>query len=188
MANSLNVSFESHLRDTLKPVLPVLDPQLQSRLAPYVDDPGSRTIPYSLLLDISKWTRSDQGLTALRASSLNPNDYTMITLLAGTTTSPERKFGTYVPPKGEDVLARERKRERKAITTIVNGVFSVAGSGAAAWIGSASTGWKYEWVSMIVASDDIEADLYSECYSHFSSRSLLQSRKLCYIFSGKVDP
>jgi len=143
----LNVSLEPHLLNTLKPVLPVLDTSLRRRLASYINSTDARTIPYTLLLDVSKWTRSNP--TALRASSLNPNDYTMVALLAGATTSPERKFGTYVPPKSEDVLAAERKRERKAITTIVNGVFSVGGAGAAAWIGSANTGWKYEWVSVV---------------------------------------
>ncbi|KAF5355328.1 hypothetical protein D9758_006038 [Tetrapyrgos nigripes] len=160
--DSLNVSLESHLRDALKPVLPILDAQLQRRLAQFVDHSSSRTIPYSLLFDISKWTRSDQGLTALRASSLNPNDYTMVVLLAGTTTSPERKFGNYVPPKDEDVLAQERKRERKAITTIINGVFSVGGSGAAAWIGSASTGWKYEWKHIRSKKDENTPDIQPE--------------------------
>ena len=41
--------------------------------------------------------------------------------------------------------AEEKKRERKAIGIIVNGAFSVVGTGAAAWWGSKNTGWKDEY-------------------------------------------
>ncbi|KAK7445407.1 hypothetical protein VKT23_014824 [Stygiomarasmius scandens] len=184
----LNVSLESHLLNTLKPVLPVLDTSLRHRLASCINSTDARTIPYTLLLDVSKWTRSNP--TALRASSLNPNDYTMVALLAGTTTSPERKFGTYVPPKSEDVLAAERKRERKAITTIVNGVFSVGGAGAAAWIGSANTGWKYEWrvlfsffVAVVVAISELVLFILWQSRSSPGERKKQQK----YIRSKKVE-
>lgn len=44
-------------------------------------------------------------------------------------------------------MMNQKKMERKAITTIINGVLSVIGSGAAAWLGSEKTFWKQEWVS-----------------------------------------
>ncbi|THU91514.1 hypothetical protein K435DRAFT_968140 [Dendrothele bispora CBS 962.96] len=189
MMENLDVSLEPHLLDTLKPVLPILDSLLRDRVGEFINEHDARTtIPYGLLLDISKWARSNPA--TLRASSLNPNDYTMIALLAGTTTSPHGKFGTYVPPKSEEVLAEERKRERKAITTIVNGVFSVGGAGAAAWIGSASTGWKHEWrvlfsffIAVVVAISEIVLFII------WSSRSSLEERteERKYIRSKKVE-
>lgn len=69
----------------------------------------------------------------------------MISLLAGTTTSPERKFGAYVPPRDPEEIEAERKKERRAITTLVNAILSVGGSGFAAWWASQHAGWKKEW-------------------------------------------
>jgi hypothetical protein len=73
----------------------------------------------------------------------------MIALLAGTTTSPERKFPLVVP---QSVIAEEeRKRQiadRKAITAVVNALLSIAGSGVATWF--VAERWRYEWVRYFV--------------------------------------
>lgn len=69
----------------------------------------------------------------------------MISLLAGTTTSPDRKFGAYVPPRDPEEIEAERKRERRTITTLMNAILSVGGSGFAAWWASQHAGWKKEW-------------------------------------------
>ena len=84
----LNISLEPHLRDALNPLQSIF-----SDLKPYLD-PHTITIPYSFLLSISKWSRT----ASLKILNLDANAYTMISLLAGTTTSPERKFPTYFPP------------------------------------------------------------------------------------------
>jgi len=115
----------------------------------------------------------------------------MIALLAGTTTSPERKFGSYVPPQEPDQIMNQQKRERKAITTIINGVLSVIGSGAAAWLGSERTSWKQEWrvlfaffVAVIVAVS--ETVLYIIWQSRSSSSSSQPVRRK-YIRAKKQD-
>ncbi|ESK97689.1 vacuolar h+-atpase assembly protein [Moniliophthora roreri MCA 2997] len=145
--DQLNVSLETHLVDTLRQLLPVLPPKHQAQLTPYLSPQRRDKISYALLQSISQWTRSTSGARALRSHSpsLNPQDYTMIALLAGVTTSPERHFAPYEPPKDPEQLAQERKKERKAIAAIINGVFSIIGTGVAAWWGSERTGWKNEW-------------------------------------------
>lgn len=143
---NVNVSLESHLVSALEPLLTICDSSLASQLAQHLTQP---IIPYSVLQSVSQWARSPAGLSALQTSTppLDPNSYTMIALLAGSTTSPERKFAPYVPPQEPEQIMNQKKMERKAITTIINGVLSVIGSGAAAWLGSEKTSWKQEWVS-----------------------------------------
>lgn len=155
-APELNVSLEPHLIQALIPLLPLLPSSLATELSPYLStetlnkksSPTTSTIPYNLLHSISHWSRTSPGISTLHSASppLEVHDYSMIALLAGTTTSPERKFASYVPPKEPEDVEKERARERKAITTLVNGLLSVGGSGAAAWWASASTGWRDEWV------------------------------------------
>lgn len=142
----LNVSLEPHLVSTLKVVRNVLPDGLKTELAPYIAQPPKAIIPYQLLQKVSEWSRTDGGSKKLRAKSLKPEDYGMISLLAGTTTSPEKNFGQHVPPLEPEVLAANRAKERKAITALVNSVFSVIGAGFAAWWGADKTGWKNEYV------------------------------------------
>ncbi|KAJ8094655.1 hypothetical protein PM082_010661 [Marasmius tenuissimus] len=144
-SSQLSISLETHLVEVLRPLVSLLPPSQRAQLAPYVSSPSRSSIPYALLQSISQWTRSSAGNQALRSTDLNPNDYSMIALLAGSKTSPASKLPPYEPPKEADEIARERHRERKAIGIIVNGVFSVVGTGAAAWWGSKHTGWKHEW-------------------------------------------
>jgi len=141
----INVSLEEHLLVSLKAIRPILPETIKQSLEKYVNDP-SVYIPYSILADISKWSRTDEGRTLLKETDLDPASYTTVALLAGTTTSPERKFGNYVPPKDAHETAVERARERKAITALANSVISVVAVGVGAYWASEKTGWKNEWV------------------------------------------
>jgi len=69
----------------------------------------------------------------------------MIALLAGSVTSPERKFPAYTPDKSPEEAAALRKAERQAITSLLNALLSIIGSGFAAWWAAGKTGWKNEW-------------------------------------------
>jgi hypothetical protein len=156
MANTpeLNISLEPHLVQNLLPLRAVLPSDLSSQLEPYLDAPTLRTIPYSLLAAISKWSRSQSGQAALQSHTppLNAQDYSMIALLAGTTTSPERQFPAHVP---KHILAEEERKRRftdkKAIATLVNALFSIAGSGVATWV--AAERWRHEWVRSCMLSN-----------------------------------
>ncbi|KAK7056233.1 hypothetical protein VNI00_002785 [Paramarasmius palmivorus] len=133
--NQLNVSLETHLVDTLRQLHPVLPSHHQAQLTPYLSSQRPDKIP------------STSGSQAFlhHSPKLNPRGYTMIALLAGATTSPERQFAPYEPPKEPEQLAQEKKKERKAIAAIINGVFSVVGTAIAAWWGSERAGWRNEW-------------------------------------------
>ena len=77
---------------------------------------------------------------------MKPHDYSMISLLAGTTSSPEGKFGTYVPPKEPEQIAAERVYERKSITALINALLSIGSVAFAAWWAADKAGWRNEWV------------------------------------------
>jgi TMEM199 family protein len=179
MSDKLNISFEPHLQETLSHIVILLPSTLSNQLRPYlnVQNPPQTTptIPYSLLRSISQWSHTLSGLTALKSHDpvLSPHDYTMISLLSGTTTSPERKFPAYIPP---DPLA-ERKREykdRKTITAVLNALLSIIGSGAATWWAADRTGWRPEWVG---------AYYFSYTRSRFSSKSFLLIETAIFIES-----
>ncbi|KAJ7050513.1 hypothetical protein C8F01DRAFT_1178618 [Mycena amicta] len=193
----LNVSLDTHQIVTLAELYPLLAPELAVELAPYIQHPPPPTIPYSLLLSISQWSRSPGGVSSLRAACLDPQSYTMIPLLAGTTTSPERKFPPYIPPNTPEDLAATQKAERKAITSLVNALLSIFGSGFAAWWAADKTGWKYEWrvlfalgVAAVVAIS--EAVLYliweSRRTEKPTARKLKSSAKKRDQVQSPVDP
>lgn len=69
----------------------------------------------------------------------------MVSLLAGTRTSPEKKFPAYVA-KDPESERRHAANDKKAVSTVVNGVLSVAGTGFATWWASERTGLRLEWV------------------------------------------
>ena len=50
-------------------------------------------------------------------------------------------------------MAAANKAERQAITSLVNALLSVIGSGFAAWWAAGKTGWKYEWVCGVPFTD-----------------------------------
>lgn len=141
---SVTLSLEEHLRDSLKPLLPILPPELLDQLISELD--GSE-IHYSLLSKISRWARSDEGCAGLQKSGLSPGSYMMVSLLAGTKTAPSSK-----PPSRSirDTAETQAKREfndRKALTAVVNGLLSIGCSGGAAWWAADKSGWRDEWVS-----------------------------------------
>jgi len=149
-----NISFAHGLADRLEPLKRILPPHLAAPIpslppswSPSTATTSTPTIPYSLLYSISKWTRTAEGTAALSASSLNPRSYEMVSLLAGSTTSPERKFP---PHKAEfnDPLADRRREinDRKALVTLINALLSIGGSGAATWYATGVAGWRNEWV------------------------------------------
>uniref|UniRef100_A0A4S4LNA9 Endoplasmic reticulum-based factor for assembly of V-ATPase n=1 Tax=Bondarzewia mesenterica TaxID=1095465 RepID=A0A4S4LNA9_9AGAM len=156
----LTTSLEPHLLDTLRPLLSLLPPALDSELSPYLSPTphasSTQTIPYPLLLAISKWSRTAPGLSSLHSATppLDPNDYTMIALLAGTRTSPHRKF----PPVIRTDPAREAKRavnDKRMIVGVLNALLSVVGAGAGTWVAAQRTGWRDEWkvlLSFLVAA------------------------------------
>ncbi|KAK2463665.1 hypothetical protein APHAL10511_004416 [Amanita phalloides] len=148
MSNQLTISLEDHLLDTLRPLHPRLPDDLAHDLDPYLSTSPPIAIPYSLLFSISKWTRSDTGLEALhdQTPSLNPHSYSMVSLLAGTTVSPERSFGPYTPPPDAAQVEADRNREKKSITALLNALLSVMCSAFAAWWAAKKIGWRNEWV------------------------------------------
>ncbi|KAJ7257944.1 hypothetical protein B0H12DRAFT_1070390 [Mycena haematopus] len=143
--SALNISLETHLLEILTPLPPLLLPELASALKPYISEPVPPTIPYILLQSISQWSRTPVGQAALLSASLEPQSYSMVALLAGSVTSPERKFPPYVPEQSPEEAEALKVAERKAITYLLNALLSVIGSGFAAWWAASKTGWKNEW-------------------------------------------
>ncbi|KAI5832259.1 hypothetical protein K523DRAFT_325865 [Schizophyllum commune Tattone D] len=140
-APDLTVSLELHLLDTLRPLRTRVPPPLAADLEPYLATPPPSTVPYALLLRISQWARAAD----LQSLGLNPSDYTMISLLAGTRTAPDAKLGKYVPPQSAEDAAAQGVRDRKAITALLNALLSIGGAAFAAWWAADKTGWRNEW-------------------------------------------
>ncbi|KAI0766569.1 hypothetical protein BD413DRAFT_446378, partial [Trametes elegans] len=162
-AARLAVSFEDHLADALRPLRPLLPDPVSGQF---------RTIPYALLSSISKWTRTPEGAQALARHDppLHAADYTMVALLAGTRTEPDRRFPDLpVPHAGSSADAYSTTRrdasDRRAVTAVLNALLSIAGAGLATWWAADRLAWKNEWkvllalfVAIVVASS--EAILY----------------------------
>jgi hypothetical protein len=146
MTSEIRVSLETHLLQGLNSIAPILPHHLAKDIAQYLVNPPPVAIPYNTLFTISQWTRTDDGKKTLQAHSMRPHDYSMISLLAGTTSSPEGKFGTYIPPKEPEQIEAERANERKSITALINALLSIGGVGFAAWWAADKTGWRNEWV------------------------------------------
>ncbi|KAF9648888.1 hypothetical protein BDM02DRAFT_3114750 [Thelephora ganbajun] len=156
----VNISFTHDLADRLEPLkrilpvylaapIPLLPTSLSPSTAVTTSDSATTptpTVPYSLLYSISKWTRTEEGAAALAADSLNPRSYEMVSLLAGSTTSPDRKFP---PHKAEinDPLADTRREidDRRTVVTLINALLSIGGSGTATWYATGAAGWQNEW-------------------------------------------
>ena len=155
MAN-LHVSLEPHLVETLRPLIGSTPSHLSVELSKLLPDESSYTsqlttspmIPNALLRSISKWALTEEGKMALESKNppLDPLAYSMIALLAGTRTSPDKKFPTLprVPTRSEGV-AREIS-DRRAIVAVLNAILSVICTGAAAWWAAQRVGWRDEWV------------------------------------------
>ncbi|KIM44533.1 hypothetical protein M413DRAFT_17583 [Hebeloma cylindrosporum] len=148
MSNSnpdINISLEPHLVQSLAAVFPLLPHELANELEKYIADPPPFLIPYKVLHAVSQWTRTEHGKKSLKSNGIDPSSYVMISLLAGTTTSPERKFGDYIPSKEPEEIEANRIREKRAITVLLNALLSIGGVGFAAWWAADKTGWKDEW-------------------------------------------
>lgn len=156
----LNVSLEPHLVNTLCPLVALLPDELSSKLMVALtayDSPSSSTlsrnpdlpplIPYTLLSSISSWARSSSGASKLSSQTppLDPHGYSMIALLAGTRTSPERKFPD-MPKLSDDEDSQRARSDRRAIVGLLNALLSIIGSGAATWWSAQCLSWKNEWV------------------------------------------
>lgn len=128
---SSTVSLPQHLREPLQAAQPHLPPELASTVDEHLK---GDSIPHAVLHDVSRWAREHA-----KSAGLDPNDYTMLALLAGTRTTPNANFVDTSPQKA-------RKSDRRAITALVNAVFSVAGAGTAGWWAARSSGWKNELV------------------------------------------
>ena len=146
MTSEIKVSLETHLLEDLIRISPILPHHLANDVAQYLVNPPAPAIPYKTLFAVSQWARTDDGQKALQAHSMRPHDYSMISLLAGTTSSPEGKFGTYIPPKEPEQIEAERANERKSITALINALLSIGGVGFAAWWAADKAGWRNEWV------------------------------------------
>jgi hypothetical protein len=149
--HELNVSLEHHLLELLNALPTILPDDLAVELSAFISPSSSTVIPYYILLKISQWSRSPVGLKALQSSSLDPQSYSMISLLAGTRTSPEKKFPAYVA-KDPEIERRQAANDKKAVSTVVNGVLSVAGTGFATWWASERTGLRLEWRALFATS------------------------------------
>ncbi|KAI0741535.1 hypothetical protein C8Q80DRAFT_1065681, partial [Daedaleopsis nitida] len=183
-ASPLTVSLEDHLLNTLRPLTTLLPEPLAAELTCVLDNASSPppsvatnsspstpsdhtsppTIPYALLTAISKWARSSAAERALASHEppLRVQDYSMLALLAGTRTSPERKY-PYVPPPSLDRQASRRRElgDRRAVSAVVNALLSIAGAGVATWWAADRMAWRNEWkvllalsVAIVVASSE----------------------------------
>jgi TMEM199 family protein len=70
----------------------------------------------------------------------------MVSLLAGTITSPERRFPPHKRHKSADEEAKKEMNDRKAVIAVANSLLSIGGAGIAAWWASGIVGWRDEWV------------------------------------------
>ncbi|KAG8922750.1 hypothetical protein FRC02_011627 [Tulasnella sp. 418] len=148
------VSLPNHLHASLLALVKsdILPEEINSKLTHHVKpthDASSSEIPYHLLCDISKWTQSDAGKEALLTKEIDYRDYSMIALLAGTTTSPSAKLGPFKRALSPESAALQRLKDRKAISALINGVLSVVGVGVAAWWAAGSVGWKPEYKALL---------------------------------------
>ncbi|EMD38918.1 hypothetical protein CERSUDRAFT_47209 [Gelatoporia subvermispora B] len=175
--SNLNVSLEPHLEEALRP-LPALLPrplasQLNEALAAAAPNDSSdtsdakRLIPYNVVHSISRWAHTPSGASALEAHNppLSPSQYTMVSLLAGTLTSPDRAFPAPPPVVSHESIRKRQLGDRQAITALLNALLSIGGSGVATWWAAERLQWQAEWrvllalfVAVVVALS--EAILY----------------------------
>ncbi|KAI0060980.1 hypothetical protein BV25DRAFT_1870951 [Artomyces pyxidatus] len=192
--SDLHVSLEPHLVDTLRSLRPLLPHELSVQLAPFVADaydatdapsPSTPSIPYTLLLSISKWSRTPEGTAALAAQTpaRDPGAYAMVALLAGARTSPNRKFPPHMPRADPGLEAQRDISDRRAIVAVLNAFLSVGCAGAATWWAARHTGWKDEWkvllallVSVVVAVS--EAGLYIIWESRRTAKKTAAQRRV----------
>jgi len=135
--------------EVLRPLVGIIPAHLSAELSPLLSEstsPSSSTptIPYALLLSISRWARTEEAARALRSKipALDPLEYNMVSLLAGTRTSPDKKFPQL--SHSSENPARDIS-DRRAIIAVLNALLSVICTGAATWWAAQRTGWRDEW-------------------------------------------
>ena len=185
----LNISLEPHLAETLQPLLPLLPHEiasnLESALAQAARDGkhGVALIPYQLLHTISAWSRSSAGVTAL-SSHIPPLDlhsYSMVSLLAGTRTSPERKFPhTHSGQKDHEAEAKREINDRRAVVAVINAMLSILGSGAAVWWAAERLSWRDEWVSLNRLRRSKQSRRYTILLSLLANTPFTYLRRFCW--------
>lgn len=130
-------SIEPHLRDALEPLQTLLPEGESEELSKHL---SGNEIPYDLLQRISRWSQANPE--TLKAQSIQPAAYSMLSMLAGSTTSPSSRFPT---PKAESELPPDLSTA-KAVTTLINAILCVFASGFATLWAAKHSGWRYEWV------------------------------------------
>ncbi|KAI1793580.1 hypothetical protein LXA43DRAFT_885643 [Ganoderma leucocontextum] len=169
---TINVSLEDHLAESLRPLLVILPEPFAAELkdvlafthaTPHMSSHDSkasehamvRTIPHALLTAISKWARTSAAEHAMSGHEppLRVQDYSMISLLAGTRTSPERKFPFVSTPTTKTQASHSREvGDRRAVTAVVNALLSIGGSGVATWWAAGRLLWREEWKVLLALS------------------------------------
>lgn len=139
------VSLPHHLRESLRDILPYLPLENQQQIELFL---SGDSVPYAVLRDISTWSRTDNGRIAIASHGLDPNAYSSVSLLAGTLTTPSAQLysPTVLEPSSE---ARLRLSDRRAITTLINALFSISGVGFATWWAASSAHWRNHWVHRV---------------------------------------
>ncbi|KAF8318731.1 hypothetical protein DL93DRAFT_2132971 [Clavulina sp. PMI_390] len=140
------VSLLEHLHEILLPLttLPATPAELRDDLQTYVKPQLSDSapeIPYDLLLRTSRWSNTAGAKLALKDASLDPGDFMMISLLAGSVTSPKAVLGAYTPPPTALEVRRAAVKDRRAVIALINAIFSIVGVAVAAWKASSTAGW-----------------------------------------------
>jgi len=144
------ISLEPHLVQLLRPLVDGVPTPLSTELSPLLSEQArspTPTISYALLRSISKWARTEEGASTLKSKvpPLDPLSYSMVSLLAGTRTSPEKKFPQLPQPSTRSEIAARDISDRRAILAVINALLSVICTGAAVWWAAQRTGWRDEW-------------------------------------------
>ncbi|KAF8738707.1 AICARFT/IMPCHase bienzyme, partial [Rhizoctonia solani] len=174
------ISVPEHLWEALAPLtkLEIEPSELQTLLREHIEptiEETSAEIPYDLITGIARWAGSEKGKDTLKAEGLDPISYSLIPLLAGTTFAPSSKPPPPPPPEYDS------SEDRRAITALINGLFSVVGVGFAAWWAAGSVHWRNETRVLLALAASIvvaitEGVLYLIWSSHAEKRKAQQKR------------
>ncbi|KAH7335204.1 hypothetical protein B0J17DRAFT_669075 [Rhizoctonia solani] len=175
------ISVPEHLWETLLPLIkldiepPELQSLLQEHIKPAVED-TSTEVPYDLITSIAKWSGSEKGKETLKGEGLDPSSYSVIPLLAGTTFAPSSKPPPPPPPEYDPA------EDKRAITAVINGLFSIVGVGFAAWWAAGNVYWRNETRVLLALASSIivaiaEGVLYLIWSSHAEKRKEQRKRQ-----------
>ncbi|CAE6421723.1 unnamed protein product [Rhizoctonia solani] len=174
------ISVPEHLWEALAPLtkLEIEPSELQTLLREHIKptiEETSAEIPYDLITGIARWAGSEKAKDTLKAEGLDPISYSLIPLLAGTTFAPSSKPPPPPPPEYDS------SEDRRAITALINGLFSVVGVGFAAWWAAGSVHWRNETRVLLALAASIvvaitEGVLYLIWSSHAEKRKAQQKR------------